>query len=57
MPEGQAGAGIQVTPEMMSRGASEISTYDPDYEAPDDGLRRILIAMFGREAVGFHEGH
>ena len=54
--DGQAGA-IEITPDMMERGVWALLTFAAsDYQPAEDGLRQVLQATLGCEAVTFHEG-
>ena len=53
----QAGAGVEITPEMVDRGVWALLTFTASGDTPaEDGLRDVLHATFGREALTFHEG-
>ena len=58
MSRGQAGARLseqKITPEMIEAGASELLTYDDETEDPKEAVKRVLIAVFGVDAIAFHE--
>ncbi len=42
MEKRQAGAGIEVTPEMIEAGIDLLVSYDPRFESEEDFVRRFL---------------
>ena len=54
---GQAGDKIEIMPEMVDRGVWALLTFAASDNTPaENGLRDVLYATFGREALTFHEG-
>ena len=58
LDSGQAGAPngeIEITPEMIEAGATELLSYDQDFDSPTKTVAHILAAVFGCEVVALHE--
>ncbi len=50
---GQAGAEVEVTPEMIEAGAEEVLGFDPDRESPRDVAAKVYRVMEAvRHSVG-----
>ena len=49
--EQEAGVIIQVTPAMIKEGVDELATWDYERESMELLLRRVLVAVFGAEAL------
>ena len=46
---------IEVTPEMIVGGVDELCAYDWERDEPSEVVSRIIKAVFGPDAVTFHE--
>jgi hypothetical protein len=53
--EAKAGA-ILVTPAMIREGVDELSSWDDERETRESVLRRVLVAIFGAEALRIASG-
>lgn len=47
--------GIEITPEMIEAGVHEMLTFDRDWEPAEQALKRVLVSVFGPDAITFHE--
>jgi hypothetical protein len=44
------GANVEITEEMIAAGAHELLDYSRDYEAPENAVERIFLAMLAKVA-------
>jgi len=49
---GQAGAEIEITPEMIKAGRDEIVGYSIEWESPVEAAKRVFLAMISARQSG-----